>query len=119
MLAATKDFSSGDGIANVKFYSLKGNVISKGKMNGKKYIGEWLYYHKNSDVIMTKEQYNEEGILHGLKTVYYKNGQLAEETGYINGKIDGVVNYYSEDGILVKTYNYENDQLHGMSKHSQ
>ena len=116
-LAATKDFDVGEGLASVKFYTLKGMVMSEGVMKGKTYVGEWRYYHKNSDVIMTKEQYNDEGLLNGTKTVYYENGQMAEETPYLKGKIHGVVNYYSEDGDLVKTYNYENDQLHGPSKH--
>lgn len=116
-LAATKDFNHDNDLTQVTFYTLKGMVMSKGKMRGKTYVGEWLYYHKNSKVLMTKEIYNDEGQLNGLKKVFYENGQLAEETPYRNGKIHGEVNYYSEDGVLVKTYNYENDQLHGPSKH--
>ncbi|NND51920.1 MAG: toxin-antitoxin system YwqK family antitoxin [Flavobacteriaceae bacterium] len=116
-LAATKEFNEKDGSAYVKFLSLKGNVISEGRMMGKTYIGKWVYYHKNSDQIMTEEHFNSKGELHGLRTVYYDNGQKAEVANYENGKLHGDSRYYSQDGVLIKSYIYENDELHGMSKH--
>lgn len=115
-LAATKQFNE-DGSAFVKFLSLKGKVISEGHMKVKTYIGKWLYYHKNSDQIMTEEYYNNKGQLHGLRTVYYENGQKAEASNYVDGQLQGDSRYYSEDGVLIKSYIYEDNELHGMSKH--
>ena len=54
-------------------------------MLGKLFVGKWVYYHKNSDVVMTIEYYNDQGELHGKKQVYYDNTQLAEELDYVNG----------------------------------
>lgn len=116
ILAATKEFDE-NGIAHVTYLSLKKLPISEGKMNGKKYIGKWVYYHKNSKQPMTIENYNDEGILDGDKLVYYQNGQLAEKTTYREGKLEGPALYYSEDGTLAQEYIYVNDELHGPSKH--
>ncbi len=116
-LAATKTFNPENSLADVKFYSLKGNVISEGVMDGKTYVGEWKYYHKNSDQLMTLENYNTLGDLNGARTVFYENGAKAETLNYVNGKLEGKSNYYSLEGTLVKSYHYENDQLHGPSKH--
>lgn len=117
LLAATKDFDPESGLAKTTFLSLKGLPISTGIMKGKLYVGEWIYYHKNSEQPMTVEQYNEEGKLNGDKKVYYENGQLAEHTIYEDGKLNGDALYYSEDGVLIKQYIYVDDQLHGLSKH--
>ena len=116
-LAAVKKFNSDNDLADVKYLSLKGNTISEGVMNGRTHIGEWRYYHKNSDQLMTLENYNDAGELNGLRTVYYINGQVAEELQYLNGKLEGESRYYSMDGVLMKRYQYENDQLHGLSEH--
>ena len=56
LLSATKQFSETNNIADVKFFSSKGKVISEGQMDGKNYIGEWKYYHKNSDQLLRIEQ---------------------------------------------------------------
>jgi antitoxin component YwqK of YwqJK toxin-antitoxin module len=116
-LAATKEFNANDNTAQVKFLSLGGKIISEGKMTDKLFVGKWVYYHKNSDVIMTIENYNEQGELHGKKQVFYDNAQLAEEIDYVNGKMHGTSKHYAVNGVLVKSYIYENDELHGMSKH--
>ncbi|RZW49663.1 MAG: toxin-antitoxin system YwqK family antitoxin [Flavobacteriaceae bacterium] len=116
-LAATKIFNPDNDIAEVTFLTLKGKPISEGKMKGKLYIGKWVYYHKNSDVIMTIENYNDQGQLHGPKSVFYDTGAKAEELNYVNGKLQGESKYYSLDGVLVKSYIYDNAELHGMSKH--
>ena len=79
-LAATKQFNPDDNSAYVTFMTLGGKKISEGKMVGKNYVGPWLYYHKTSGDIMTKENYNDQGLLDGVRQVFYENGQLAQET---------------------------------------
>lgn len=116
-IAATKEFNPNNNIAIVTFLSLQGKIVSQGKMDGKKYIDKWTYYHKNSNVLMTTEFYNANGNLEGKKVVYYDNGNKAEETNYVDGKLDGDANYYSESGALVKTYKYRKGDLHGETKH--
>lgn len=116
ILTATKSFNLSDQIAEVTFLASNGKVISKGKMNGKLYIGEWLYYHNDSDKVMTKETYNTDGRLTGEKHVYFENGQLAETLLYKNGKEEGNAINYSEKGIVLKDFNFKNGELHGAYK---
>jgi len=116
-LAATKEFNENDNSAYVKFVSLSGKTISEGKMKGKDYVGKWTYYHKNSEKIMTIENYSDHGQLHGVKTVFYSNQQISEEVNYQNGKKEGKETHYAPTGVAVKVYNYVEDQLHGEAKH--
>lgn len=116
VLSATKQFNSDNGLAEVIFLASNGRVISKGVMDGKKYVGKWLYYHNNSDVVMTEEHYNDNGKLEGSKIIYFNNGQVAEKLQFIKGKEDGNAKNYSEKGVLLKDYNYKNGELNGPYK---
>lgn len=116
-LTATKQFNEDDNIAEVIFLSIIKKKISEGKMNGKLYVGEWTYYHKNSSKIMTLENYNDKGILQGERKVFYDNEVMAELSNYVNGELEGQATYYGEDGTLIKEYLYKNGELHGLSKH--
>lgn len=108
----TKSFNENDAIAEVKYFSKKGKLISEGEMKGKVRIGPWIYYHNGTKNIMTKETYNN-GELDGKKSTYYKTNVLAEEINYKNGIKDGPNNYYSPTGKLLKKLIYVNDELHG------
>ena len=117
VLIATKQFNPDNNIAEVKFFSSTGKLISEGKMNGKRYMGDWVFYHNKNDVIMTKEYYNNQGLLDGEKVVYYTNGKVAERSNFKNGKLNGENLIYSEQGVLLKSFQYDNDQLHGPVKY--
>lgn len=117
MLSAIKQFNATDNSAYVKFMTSYGKLISEGKMMGKDYVGKWIYYHKNSTKIMTVENYDSIGVLNGSRIVYYKNGKIAEESDYKDGKLEGISRVYSENGVEIKTFVYENDELHGLSKY--
>jgi antitoxin component YwqK of YwqJK toxin-antitoxin module len=121
VLSATKVFNATDSIAEVTFYSSKKKVISKGKMNGKRYIGQWIYYHKNSSKAMIIENYNDKGKLDGERKVYYDTGVVAEIANYKQGKLNGESkwffktnkplrqSYYKDDVLEGKTINYDSD----------
>lgn len=113
VLSATKVFRLKDSLADVKFYTSKKNVISEGKMNGKRYIGQWIFYHKNSTAKMIVENYNDDGNLEGDRTVFYKNGLVAEEAHYKNGKLHGESKWFSENNILLRHSIYKDGNLHG------
>ena len=113
VLSAIKVFNAADSIADVTFFSSKKKIISKGKMNGKRFIGKWLYYHKSSESIMTEELYNDKGLLEGIRTVFYENGKVAEEAYFTNGKLNGEAKWYSKRNELLRVSNYKNDQLDG------
>ncbi|MCX7547580.1 toxin-antitoxin system YwqK family antitoxin [Xanthomarina sp. F1114] len=116
VLTASKEFNEKDNLAEVFFYASNGNTISKGQMNGKDYIGEWIYYHKDSKEIMTLEHYNNEGVLAGESLVYYKSGQIAEKRFYKKGKLDGKATWFYENGKVMKVYTYKDGLLHGEAK---
>lgn len=113
VLSAIKVFNEKDSIADIVFYTSTKKVISKGKMNGKRYVGKWIYYHKNSTDEMIVENYNDDGQLDGERKVLYKNGNVAELANYKNGKFHGESKWFSEDGKLLRHCMYENDELNG------
>ena len=116
-LAAAKHFNAKNHLAETKFYTSRGKLVSEGMMNAKLYIGEWKYYHKKANSILTIENYNDEGVLNGIKQVFYENGKVAEALNYKDGKLDGEILYYATNGTIVKSYVYVSDVLHGYSKH--
>lgn len=114
VLSALKIFEKDSDLAKVTFYTSTGKVISKGQMNGKHFVGKWVYYHKNSEVVMTEEHFNDQGQLEGNRKVFYDNGQLAEDTYYKEGKLNGFCSWYGKNGLLIKQQTYQDDLLHGV-----
>ncbi|MEH6765738.1 MAG: hypothetical protein V7655_14635 [Aequorivita antarctica] len=108
----TKNFNSKDNIAEVKYFTIKGKLVSEGKMQDKDRIGKWVYYHEKSKNVMMHENYVN-GKLDGKKITYYPDGKITEETTYKNGIKEGEDNYYSPDGVLLKKLLYKEDQLQG------
>lgn len=108
-----KTFNDTDEVAEVKYFTKKGKLVSEGKMVGKLRVGEWIYYHERSKSIMTKENYTN-GLLDGAKLTYYKNNTLAEELTYKNGLKEGTNIYYTHTGVVLKKLTYVNDELHGL-----
>ena len=113
VLSAIKVFNLKDSLADVKFFTSKKNVISEGKMNGKRYIGQWVFYHKNSTAKMIVENYNDNGNLDGERTVFYKDGSVAEEAHYKDGKLHGESKWFSESNVLLRHSVYEDGNLNG------
>jgi antitoxin component YwqK of YwqJK toxin-antitoxin module len=117
VLAATRNFTNDNDLAEVKFFNDKGKVISEGKMDAKVYVGTWKYYQDKSGKLLTLEYYDNEGNLHGERIVYYDNGQIAEKQNYKRGKLHGVSTWYSENNLVLKEFNYVNGDLNGSSKY--
>tara|TARA_R110002049_G_scaffold72951_2_gene188498 strand:- start:651 stop:1358 length:708 start_codon:yes stop_codon:yes gene_type:complete len=113
VLSAVKVFNETDSIADVTFFASTKKIISKGKMNGKRYIGQWVFYHKNSDVKMIVENYNAEGLLEGERLVYFKNGSVAESANYKNGELHGESKWFSERNVVLRHTHYKEGNLDG------
>lgn len=109
---AIKSFNKKNDIAEVKYFTKKGKLVSEGKMEGKDRIGEWVYYHEKSKNVMTRENYVADK-LEGKVITYYPNGKITQETDYKNGLKEGEDNYYSSEGVLLKKLPHSNDQIHG------
>ncbi|WP_034258988.1 toxin-antitoxin system YwqK family antitoxin [Altibacter lentus] len=110
--SAVKEYKPNSNIARVKYYTIKGKLVSEGDMDDKDRIGEWVYYHKKTNDVMTREFYKN-GKLDGKKITYYPNGTITEEVNYTNGLMEGPNLYYSPEGVLIKKLKYRNDQLQG------
>ena len=117
VLSAIKVFNENDSIADVTFYASTKKVISQGKMNGKRFMGQWTFYHKNSNAKMIVENYNDDGLLDGERFVYFKNGVVAESANYKNGDLHGESKWYSEKNVLLRHANYKDGHLEGKSIH--
>ena len=111
-IIATRTFSDKDNSAYTVFYNQKKFVVSEGKSINKLNEGEWKYYHKNSKVIMTTENYKN-GKLTGKRIVYYPDSKIAEEANYSNGLKNGNYKKYSETGIILEESNFKNGKYNG------
>jgi antitoxin component YwqK of YwqJK toxin-antitoxin module len=113
VLSAVKIFNDTDSFSDVTFIASNKKVVSEGKMNGKHFIGKWVFYHRKPPAIMIVEHYNDSGQLSGERLVYYKNGVVAETALYNNGGLDGVSKSFSETNKLLQESLYKNDKLNG------
>jgi antitoxin component YwqK of YwqJK toxin-antitoxin module len=116
VLTATKVFNKENNLAKVTFLASNGKVISEGQMDGKTYIGNWKYYQKNNTNLLINETFDNSGALIGERLVYYKNGNVAERQNYVSGKLEGESFWYSENKVVLKSYVYNNGEIHGPVK---
>lgn len=111
-LIAKREFNKEDNSAYTTFYNQANNIVSEGKVVGKLYEGVWKYYHENSKVIMTTENYAK-GKLDGTRSVFYPNAKIAEETNYLKGVKNGPYKKYSAEGVVLEESNYKDGQFDG------
>ncbi len=109
---AVKEFSKDSDRIKVTYFTTRGKIISQGEMVGKKREGLWKYFHKDSDKIMSEEQYVND-LIQGEKKIYFPNGKLTELTNYVDGKRQGKSTIYSDRGGVMKEFVFDNDELHG------
>ena len=115
VLSAIKVFNSQNNLAKVTFFASNGKKVSEGEMDGKKFIGKWVYYHNNSNKILIEEFYNPKGLLDGERLVYYLNGNIAEKALYKQGKLDGPSFWFTEKKDTLRMSTYSDDKLNGLS----
>jgi antitoxin component YwqK of YwqJK toxin-antitoxin module len=111
---ATREFNPKDNSAYTIFYNQKNKKVSEGKVVNKLHEGVWKYYHLNSDIVMTLENYKN-GKLDGVRKVFYPAGELAEETTYINGIMEGPHKKYAVNGKLLESVTYKKGEIDGIA----
>ena len=109
---ATREFNPKDNSCYTIFYNQNKHKVSEGKLVNKQFEGEWKYYHEDLPSIMTSEIYVN-GKLNGVRKVFYKGGNIAEETTYKDGIKNGSYKSYAENGILLEESNYKNGEYDG------
>ncbi len=113
-IIGTRIFNPKDNSVYTTFFDQKKNIVSEGRSIGKLKEGVWKYYHENSNIIMTIENYKTDQ-LQGKRTVFYKNGAIAEEINYTNGYKNGIYKSYTEKGIVLESSIYKNNELDGLA----
>jgi len=109
---ATREFNINGNSAYTVFYDQKNSKVSEGNVVNKLFEGQWKYYHKSSPAIMAVENYKN-GKLEGLRSVFYKDGKIAEEISYKNNLKNGSYKNYSSNGVVLEESNFKNDEYHG------
>lgn len=109
---ATRKFNTKDNSVWVQYFTLKGQLVSEGKLVDREREGEWISYHKNSSQPMQKEFYRN-GKLHGKQTTFYPGGTITEEIHFDQGIKEGENLYYSPEGVIIKRLQYRKDLLQG------
>lgn len=109
-LISTRKFQANN-VAYTIIYN--GNFkVSEGKTIDKKREGKYLTYHYIQTQVMTEEFYKND-LLHGLRKVFYKSGEIAEECMYENGKRNGFYKKYAENGKILEESNYQTGLYQG------
>ena len=111
---ATREFNAKDTSCYTIFYNQNKNKVSEGKIVNRAFDGEWKYYHEDLPNIMTLENYVN-GKLDGIRKVFYKSGEIAEETTYKVGMKNGTYKSYAENGIILEESNYKNGEYDGQA----
>lgn len=109
---ATREFNPNDNSCYTIFYNQNKHKVSEGKVVNKKFEGEWKYYHEDLPSVMTLEVYAN-GKLNGVRKVFYKSGEIAEEATYKDGIKNGLYKSYAENGVVLEESNYVNDVYDG------
>lgn len=113
---AVREYNESNNKANVKFYTKKGLLESKGMMIGKKRIGKWLFFNTDGKTVLSEENYVD-GKLHGPYKTFYNDGKPTEIASYKNGKLDGAYKKYAIKGHIYQNLNYSNGLLNGEAKY--
>lgn len=113
-LIGVRSFDLKENSVYTTFYDQKKNIVSEGKSINKLREGNWKYYHEAALELMTLENYKL-GKLEGLRTVYFKNGVIAEEMNYKNGIKAGKYKKLTEKGIVLETVAYKNNEYDGLA----
>jgi antitoxin component YwqK of YwqJK toxin-antitoxin module len=113
-IIATREFNEKDNSAYTTFYDQDNNKVSEGKIANKLFEGPWKYYHLGSKAIMTTENYKK-GKLEGLRSVFYADGKIAEESNYKNNLKEGFYKKYTANGIVLEESVYKNNEYHGLA----
>ncbi len=111
---ATREFNVKDNSCYTIFYNQNKNKVSEGKVVNKLFEGEWKYYHEDLPTVMTLELYVN-GKLNGVRKVFYKSGELAEETTYKDGIKNGTYKSYAENGVVLEESIYKNGEYDGLA----
>ncbi len=94
-------------------YHNTGEFKGKGLYSNDKRIGEWVFYYPNKQ-IEQKGKYDKKGRAQGEWKWFYENGALLREEFYIDNLRDGLMKEYTEDGKIITSGEYVEDEQEGI-----
>ena len=111
MLKKTQLQQPNDGTGNGywKFYDEDGDIIKEYQITDGKGTGLLKFYWKNGN--LKAEEFMVNGILTGRYISYYHNGRKEYLGEKINGKFEGILWYFNEEGDTLKEILYKNGEL--------
>ncbi len=94
---------------NTTFFYDDGEIAAEGRYYQEKKDSLWKYYSFYTGTITSTEVYNK-GVKNGIEKKYYPNGQVSEETEWVNNAKHGIWNQYFDDGVkkLKTSYSFNN-----------
>lgn len=86
----------------------RGQLLLKAYYNNGQYDGDYLAYKRTK--VVERRRYNN-GKLEGTLKKYYDNGNIMEESIYQDGKLNGIAKWYDQEGNITLEYEYQDGQL--------
>lgn len=112
-LSATNNHSA-DGAVASHHYHPNGKIKAKGVYRTEKKDSLWQYFNEN-EVLVLEETYKQ-NMLHGVKRIYFDNGQTGEELHYRDSVKHGPWNKYYPTGKKWIEATYKDGDLDGSFK---
>ncbi|MFM8743232.1 MAG: toxin-antitoxin system YwqK family antitoxin, partial [Cytophagales bacterium] len=108
-----EQFTLGSKESKLELYNEDGKITAEKNFRDGKPNGTWYYYQKDGKTLTSKEMY-ENGMLHGVRTMYHDNGEKSVEETWKFNLITGPVKNYYEDGKLLSECLYRGSRQHGL-----
>lgn len=93
-------------------YHNTGEFRGKGVYKDGNRTGDWEFFYA-SGKLEQKGKYDKKGRAQGVWKWYYENGGLWREENYVNGKREGVLTDYDEQGKIILTGNFVENNMEG------
>ncbi len=92
------------------FYYEDGGIMESGEWNINHWKGEYTFYHKNGQIAY-KFNFNDAGKRIGKQLYFHENGNLKYSGTWIDGKPDGAIEIFNEEGAKVSERIYADGEF--------
>lgn len=99
----------------------RGSLVAYRKVNPDNQFGEWTLFTGNTSISVqysngkiAMEEHYKNGLLDGVRKLYFNTGKLYSEYSYKEGNYEGPYKMYYPSGKMREQGEYHNDELHGV-----
>jgi len=97
----------------VEIYYENGQIKTSGQTSSGMKVGLWTDYYEDG-LVKSKINYNGLGNADGECFAYHVNGELKMKSHYVNGKLEGKMEFWYSTGKLKTEGSMKNDMKHGL-----